>query len=356
LSLIAIVLLLAALVFAGCGGGAEDAGEEPEEAGDAAAEETTEEAAAGGEDTLTIYSGRNEELIGPILEQFEEESGITTEVRYGDTAELAATILEEGENSPADVFFAQDAGALGAIQQEGLFQELPGELLERVDNRFSSREGEWIGISGRARVVAYNTDNVTEDELPESIMDFTDPKWEGRIGWAPTNGSFQAFVTALRVTEGEDAAREWLEGIQANEPRVYENNTSTLEGVIAGEVDVGFINHYYLYRAIEEQGEVPAENYYPTGGDPGALVNVAGVGILNTSDSPEEARQLLEFLLSDEAQEYFAQETYEYPLVSGIPTDPAVIPIEEIDPPDIDLSDLEDLEGTLQLLEETGAL
>ena len=372
LGLAAVAVLFATLVLAACGGGgAEDTAAEEEPAGgeetaeeggaageDTMAEETTgEDTAAGGEGgTLTVYSGRNEELVGPILEQFEEESGITTEVRYGETAELASTILEEGENSPADVFFSQDSGPLGAVQQEGLFQELPEDVLGLVDERFNSDDGEWMGLSGRARVVSYNTDNVTEADLPESVLEFTDPEWEGRFGWAPGNSSYQAFVTALRVSEGEDVAREWLEGIQANDPVAYENNSTMLEGVIAGDVDVAFTNHYYLYRTIEEQGEVPVENYYPTGGDPGALINVAGAGILETSENVEEAQQLLTYLASDEAQEYFAEETFEYPLVPGIPADESVIPIEEIDPPDIDLSSLEDLEGTLQLLEETGAL
>lgn len=342
-----IGVLLAALVLAGCGQ------EEP------AAGEAGEERAAAGEESgeLVIYSGRNEELVGPILERFEEESGIETQVRYGDTAELAATILEEGENSPADVFFAQDAGALGAVSEEGLFRELPGSILDRVEERFRDPEGEWVGISGRARVVAYNTERLSEEDLPDSILEFTDPEWEGRIGWAPTNGSFQAFVTALRVVEGDDVAREWLEGIVANNPRVYENNTAILEGVAAGEVDVGFVNHYYLFRALEEQGQdYPARNYYLKNGDPGALINVAGAGILNTSDSPEEAQRLLEFLLSEEAQRYFADETYEYPLAAGVEAQDELVPLEEIESPDIDLGSLEDLEGTLQLLQETGAL
>jgi iron(III) transport system substrate-binding protein len=171
-------------------------------------------------DALVVYSGRSEELVGPIIEQFEESSGTDVEVRYGDSAEMANLILTEGENSPADVFFSQDAGALGAVGEEGLLATLSDETLGAVDERFTSDDGNWVGISGRSRVVVYNTDNVSEDELPDSIFGFTDPEWSGRIGWAPTNASFQAFVTALRVIEGEDRAREWLEGIQANDPNV----------------------------------------------------------------------------------------------------------------------------------------
>lgn len=307
-------------------------------------------------DALVVYSGRTEELVGPILEQFEEASGIDVEVRYGDTAELANLILTEGENSPADVFFAQDAGALGAVAQEGMFAQLPDELLERVDQRFRSPDGEWVGLSGRARVVAYNTDNVSEADLPDSIFGFTDPEWSGRIGWAPTNGSFQAFVTALRVLEGEERAREWLEGIQANDPFVYEGNNPALDAVIAGEIDVAFINHYYLMQRLEEDPEATAANYFLADGDPGALVNVAGAGILASSDHADAARQLVDFLLADEAQSYFATETKEYPLIEGVEPDANLPPLSEIGTPDIDLSNLSDLEGTLELLQEAGVL
>lgn len=304
-----------------------------------------------------MYSGRSEELVGPIIERFEEESGINVEVRYGDTAELAATLLEEGQNSPADVFFAQDAGALGAVSDEGLLRPLPEDALNQVEERFKDPNGRWMGISGRARVVAYNTDALSEEDLPDSILDFTDPEWEGKIGWAPTNGSFQAFVTALRLIEGEDAAREWLQGIQANEPRVYENNLAILEGVVSGEIEVGFVNHYYLFQVLKERGEdVPARNYYLKNGDPGALVNVAGIGILNTTDNSDEAEQFLNFMLSEEAQQYFANDTFEYPLIEGVPPNEDLVPLSEIEAPNINLGDLDDLEGTLDLLRETGVL
>ena len=307
-------------------------------------------------EALVVYSGRSEELVGPILERFEEETGTDVEVRYGDTAEMANLILTEGENSPADVFFAQDAGALAAVAREGTLAELPAEVLDQVDERFRSPAGEWVGLSGRSRVVAYNTDNVSEEDLPDTIFGFTEPEWSGRIGWAPTNGSFQSFVTALRVIEGDDRAREWLEGIEANEPRVYEGNNPALDAVISGEIDVAFINHYYLMQRLAEDPDVPAANYFLTDGDPGALVNVAGVGILTTSDDAEAAQSLVEFLLTPEAQEYFAEETKEYPLVEGVEPDPALPPLTDIGTPDIDLSDLSDLEGTLELLQEVGIL
>ncbi|MEJ7803848.1 MAG: iron ABC transporter substrate-binding protein [Candidatus Limnocylindria bacterium] len=306
--------------------------------------------------TVTIYSGRSEELVGPLLIDFTEATGIEVEARYGDTAEMANLILTEGENSPADVFFAQDAGALGAVAEKALLAPLPEEILGAVDERFKSPTGEWVGVSGRARVVVYNTDTLSETDLPDSIFGFTDPAWSGRIGWAPTNGSFQSFVTALREIEGEDRAREWLEGIQANEPSVYEGNNPALDAVIAGEVDVAFINHYYLMQRLVEDPDAAAANYFLTDGDPGALVNVAGAGILNTAENDEAAREFVEFLLSEQAQEYFATETKEYPLIEGVEPDAEMPPLGEIGTPEIDLSDLSDLEGTLELLQEVGIL
>jgi iron(III) transport system substrate-binding protein len=316
-------------------------------------------AGCGGDDeeSITIYSGRTESLVQPLLERFAEETGIGIKVRYGDTAELAATMLEEGDNSPADVFFAQDAGALGALAAEGMLAELPEGTISSVPETFRSNENVWVGTSGRSRVVAYNTEELTPEDLPDSILDFTDPEWRGRIGWAPTNGSFQAFVTALRLLEGEDGAREWLEGIEANEPTEYPNNVTALEGVASGEVDVAFVNHYYLYQFLADQGDdFKARNYYTAPGDPGALVNVAGVGVLETTDKREATERFVEFLLQPEAQQYFADETFEYPVMPGIEPSHDIVPIEDLQPPDVDLSDLTDLEGTLNLLRDTGVL
>lgn len=314
-------------------------------------------AGCGGDSALTVYSGRSENLVQPIIDRFEEDTEISVKVRYGETAELAATILEEGDNSPADIFFAQDAGALGALTAEGRLAKLPADLLQRVPAPFRSPDALWVGISGRARVVAYNPELLSPEDLPNSILEFTEPEWRGRIGWPPTNGSFQTFVTALRLTEGEEGARAWLEGIKDNGAKTYPNNVTALEAVANGEVDVAFVNHYYLFRFLAEEGEdFGARNHYLTGGDPGALVNVAGTGILETSDRPEEAQRFIDFMLSDEAQQYFADETFEYPVIEGVQTHPDLVPLAELDPPDIDLSDLGGLSATLDLLRDTGVL
>jgi iron(III) transport system substrate-binding protein len=364
-----VALVALAMVMAACGKPPPDQSSQQggqaagEATGGSTTEETTSEETTAqelltpGEDSLVVYSGRSEELVGPIFEQFEERSGVDVQVRYGETAELAATIIEEGENSPADLFYAQDPGALGALDDEGRLTELPDEVLDRVPAHFRADDGDWVGTSGRARVVAYNTEELSEGDLPNSIFDFTDSKWKGRIGWAPTNGSFQAFVTALRVLEGEDRAREWLEGVQDNDPMVYPDNLTAVEGVASGEVDVAFVNHYYLFQVIEEEGEqIPVRNYYLKNGDPGALVLAAGAGIVDSAENPGAAEEFLEYALSEEAQQYFADETYEYPLIEGVAINEELPPLSKIQSPKVDLSNLDDLGGTLELLQETGVL
>jgi len=306
---------------------------------------------------IVVYSGRSESLVGPFFTQFTEATGIQVEVRYGDTAELAATILEEGANSPADLFFAQDAGALGALAAAGVLAPLPAETLNQVEARFRSADGLWVGISGRARVVVYNTNKLTESDLPRSITGFVDPQWRGRVGWAPTNGSFQAFVTAMRAQLGEEATRRWLEGMIANEVRTYERNAAIVQAVAAGEIDVGFVNHYYLYQLQRQSGNtLAAANYYPADGDVGALINIAGVGILKTAKNATAAQRLIDYMLSTEGQRYFAEQTFEYPLAGNVQPDPRLKPLSEIQTPDIDLNQLRDLQGTLQLLQDVGAL
>lgn len=316
-----------------------------------------EPAPAAEADTLVIYSGRSENLVGPLIEQYQEQSNIAVEVRYGGSAEMAATILEEGNNSPADVFFAQDAGALGALTAAGRLSPLPEEILNKVGAHFRGQNNDWVGASGRARVVVYNTDTLGEVDLPADIWGFTAPEWQGKVGWAPTNASFQAFVTALRLIEGEDSARNWLQAMLENQVQSYSNNTSIVEAVGRGEITAGFVNHYYLFQFLAEQGDnFPARNFYLPAADAGAMINVAGAGVLDSSDAPAAALDFVRFLLSAQAQQYFADETAEYPLIDGIEINPALKPLTDIAVPALDLGDLADLQGTLELLQQVGAL
>jgi iron(III) transport system substrate-binding protein len=335
---ILVVLGLAAVALAGCGG---------------------EDSASGGSDggKLTIYSGREEELVGPLFEKFEQASGVDVEVRYGDSAELAATIAEEGDNSPADVFFAQDPGSLGALEGEELLAGLPDELLDRVPERFRDPDGHWVGTSGRVRVLAYNTEALSEDEVPDSVLDLTDPRWKGKVGFPPTNASFQAFVTAMRLSMGDEQTREWLEGFAANEPKTYEKNTPVVEAVAAGEIELGLVNHYYLDLVKEEQPDAPVENHFLNGDDPGALISVAGAAVIEGTDDEDQAREFVEYLLSDEGQRFYAEEAEEaeYPLIEGVDAKEGLPPLESLVGPDVALDAFgPELEQTLEMLREVG--
>ncbi len=306
-------------------------------------------------ESLTLYSGRTEELVGPIIDQFRNATDINVRVRYGKTAGIAATILEEGRKSPADIFFAQDPAGLGAVAH--LFGRIPDDILNRTELRFRSPQGKWVGISGRARTVVFNTEKVRKADLPDDIWGFIDPKWKGRIGWAPTNGSFQAMVTAMRVLWGEEKTRQWLKGIHANNPKLYPKNTPIVAAAGVGEIDVGFVNHYYLLRFIKERGEsFHARNYHPRDGGPGSLILVAGAGILETSKNKKSAHRFLSFLLSPVAQKYFAEKTFEYPVIEGVKTSRLLVPLSEIRSPKIMMADMADLKGTLKLLRKTGVI
>lgn len=307
---------------------------------------------------VTVYSGRSENLVGPFFARFSHGSGIDVDVRYAGTGELAATLLEEGDRSPASAFFAQDAGALGLLAAEGLFQPLPPEVLDRVPERYRSPEGLWVGVTGRARVLAYNTGTVDAATLPASVTGLTDPAWKGRVGWAPENASFQSFVTALRVMLGEEAARAWLEGMIANETVNFgDSNAAIVRAVGEGEIDAGLVNHYYLYAVKQEEGEAfPVANHFFAPDDPGALINVAGIGVLAAAPEPELALEVVQALLSDAGQEYFVEETDEYPLVPDVAPPANLRPIAETASPEIDLGSLADLQGTLALLAEVGLL
>jgi iron(III) transport system substrate-binding protein len=316
-------------------------------------------AACGSDDAdITLYSGRSRAQVEPLLDRFRDETGLKVAVRYGASAELAAQIAEEGPNSRADVFWSQDAGALGAVDRQGLFAPAPAEAAASVDPRFKAQNGTWVGVTGRARVIVHNSARVPAADVPSTVFALTEPTWRGRLAIAPTNGSFQAFVTAMRLQAGEDRTREWLRGIKANQPKTYESNDLIVRAVNDGEVDLGLANHYYLFQLGAEIGmdRLVARNHFTAGGDPGALVNVAGVGILASSEAQTEAARLVSFLLSPPAQRHFAERNFEYPLLPGVAAPPGLTPLDQIESPDIDLSQLDKLEGSLNMLREVGLL
>jgi iron(III) transport system substrate-binding protein len=314
-------------------------------------------AARGQQSAITVYSGRNQALVSPLIQQYSRAGGGPVQARYGDTVQLAATIIEEGRNSPADLYFAQDAGGLGYLAYTGRLRRLPDSVLQRVEPRFRSSDGLWVGVTARARVIVYNTTRLSPRALPASIADFVDPRWRGRIGWAPTNASLLAQLTAMRLVWGNERTRRWLEGLRANAPRVFPGNAPIVAAVGAGEIDVGFVNNYYLFQFLRDRGErFPARNYMFPGSDIGNLVNVAGVGVLDTARNPEAALRFIDYLLSPEAQRYFAAETFEYPLIGGVSAHAMLAPLASIQTPRVDLSYLAALDATLRMLREVGIL
>lgn len=318
-------------------------------------------APAGDDGVLTIYSGRSEELVGPLIEQLEAAVGGPVEVRYGSTGEMAAQLLEEGAASPADLFFAQDAGALGAVAGAGLLAELPADVVAPAAERYRATDATWVATSARARVVAYNTDTVTEADLPAALDDLLAPRWAGRVGFAPSNASWLSFVTGLRLVRGEDGARRWLTAFAAQDPQRFDNNVATVDAVAAGTVDAGLVNHYYLYEKLREAGSadaLPVRNHYVPG-DPLGLVNVAGVGVTAAADQADRARAAVAFLLSAPAQQYLVDSTSEYPVVEGVtPAEQPIplAPLESLSPPDVDLAGLSSLAETEAMLQEVGLL
>ena len=307
---------------------------------------------------LIVYSGRNEALVQPLIDIFTEQTGIEVEVRYGNTGEMAALLLEEGDATQAGVFLSQDAGALGALTKEGLFVTLPDDISGAVAQGFTSTDGSWVGVTGRARVLVYDTEKVSEDELPGTSDEMVAPEWSGQVGFAPTNASFQSAVTAYRVMEGEGAAESWLTALKTNDAQIFENNGAILEAVESGQLTMGLTNHYYWYRMVAERGieNVTSRLFFPEAGDPSAIVNVTGVGILSPAQLDQDALDFVRFMISAEAQNYFVQETSEYPLIAGIPAPEGLPSLESLLSPALDLSDLDDLAATQELLQRVGLL
>ena len=313
------------------------------------------------EKTLVIYSGRSESLVGPIIEEFSVLTGIPVETKYGKTPEMVSLLETEGSKTPADVFYAQDPGGLGSVS--AMLDPMSREVCDlipawAVAPREANGGCKWIGITGRARVLVYNPDVTAAADLPTSMEDLTDPKYKGKLGWAPTNGSFQAMITGMRIYWGEAKTKTWLEGIVANEPIVYPKNTPQVQAAADQEIEFGMVNHYYLHRFQAEEGEnFKAANHYLNNGDAGSVVLVSGAGILDSSDNKDNAERFMTFMTSKIAQQYFATQVHEYPLVTeGVTPNRMLVDMESLSKPDIDISQLGDLEATQALLTEVGAL
>lgn len=304
---------------------------------------------------LVIYSGRSEELVGPLLEKFSDQTGIDVEVRYGDSADLALVIDQEGDKGRADVFFSQSPGAVGYLTSKKRLAVLPNDILDLVPAEDRSAAGTWVGVSARARVLVYNPDLVSETDLPASVLDLTDPAYEGKVGVAPGNGSFIDFVSGLRSGLGDAGATAWLQGMAENGSPTYANNNAILEAVDRGEIPFGLVNHYYLVKARQENPDINAENFFFPAEDDGSLLLVSAAGVTATSAQKPEAEQFIEFLLSTESQEYFATETFEFPLVDGVDPAGGLPTLAELPVRRLDLDSLGgELTSSIEMIRESG--
>jgi iron(III) transport system substrate-binding protein len=304
---------------------------------------------------LTVYSGRSEEFIAPFFEEWEKSSGIKLNVRYGDSAELAAQILEEGENSPADLFLSQDAGSLGAVAKAKLFIKLPDSVGANLPATYVASDRNWIGVTGRARVFAFNPELLKN--LPTSVTDLTKAEFKGKLGIAPSNASFQAFVTALINAKGENFAQKWLEDLKTNGVRIYPKNSAIVEAIDKEEISIGLVNHYYIWEVSEGLGrDINVQNGFFASGDLGNMINVSGVGILASSTKYAASQNLINFLTSQKVQNEFVVNTHEYSLLAGAQAPAGLPKIEDIGAPSVDLNALEDIQRTQDLLVKVGLL
>ena len=304
---------------------------------------------------LTIYSGRAEEFIAPFFEIWQQQSGIKLNVRYGDSAELAAQILEEGKNSPADIFLSQDAGSLGAISKEQLFTPIPTGVAALIPDRYSQANRDWIGVTARVRVFAYAPERISL--TPKTITDLTKPIYKNQLAIAPTNASFQAFLTAVIENKGRAFAKQWLLDLKKNGVKTYAKNSAIVEAIDKGEVSIGLVNHYYVWEVSESLGrQINAVNGYFEANDLGNLINVSGVGILASSNKRQAAIDLINFLTSESIQNKFVSDTHEYSLIQSINPPQDLPSLAQVGALSIDLEVLKNIKNTQDLLIEVGLL
>lgn len=307
---------------------------------------------------LTLYSGRGETLVAPIIERFTAETGINVAVRYGGTAELTILLQEEGDRTPADLFWAQDVTALGMLKP--MFAQMPSETLDKVDAVYRDADGRWIGVSGRSRLIIYSPERLSEDELPSTMAELTDERFRGRMALTPTNGSFVAHVAALREATSDEFALEWLQGLAANDPIIVRNNTAGYQAIADGEADIMLTNNYYLGRFLAADGDFPVAQSTFEAGDLGNLMMVAGIGVMQGTEHMDDAVALVNFLLGQTAQQYFTGSVFEFPVTGEgiVPVQGRGLTFEQATEaaPEFDLNLIVDMEGTLDLIRESGLI
>ena len=307
-------------------------------------------ACSGDEGTLTVYSGRSQNLIGPLLDEFAEDTGIKVEVRYDSAVNLALLLQEEGERTPADVFISRSPGPIAFLAERGMLAPLDDDLLARAP---SSPSGYWVALTGRQRVLVYNAELLDEADLPASVHDLVEEEWLGRVAIAPSNGSFQDFFTLFRLEVGDEAALAWLTALREGGAPVLGNNSGIVQAVARGEIEMGLVNHYYNLRFKAEDPSIASENHYFADGDPGGVTIATAAGALASGDQDLAAR-FIRYMLGREAQRYFGTQTHEYPLATGLDLGEVnAVPVGPIDLGEFDRLG-SGLQRTLELIREAG--
>lgn len=310
------------------------------------------------EGTLTLYNGQHKDATSALIEAFTEETGIEVEDRDGSSAELAHQIVEEGDNSPADLIYTEESSPLIMLEEEGLLSGIDEDALESIPDEYKDESDKWTGVLARSRVVVFNPDLIKEDDLPDSVLDLQDSEWADQVGYVPTSGAFQMQISAMIKLEGEEATKEWLEGLKAN-GKTFKHNQNALDAVENGEVPFALINNYYWDRQVKEKGEdaMNSELHFFGTHDLGDLITVASAGILESSENKEEAQEFIDFMTSEEGQQILTDESSQYPLNPDVETE-GLKPFSELTPPNdtLDLGEYSDGQDAVELLQEVGIL
>jgi iron(III) transport system substrate-binding protein len=315
------------------------------------------DSAASDTQKLTVYSAQHESLVRAMVEGFTEETGIELEFRDANDSELANQIVQEGDASPADVFLTENSPAIDVVDKAGLLAPAGEETLGQVGEQYRPESGNWVGFAARSTVLGYQPEAISEAELPASLLDLAKPEWQGRVGIAAGGADFQAIVSAVLALRGEDETRAWLTGLEEN-AEIFASNTAVMKAVDEGQVDVGVMYHYYWYRDQAESGLVgdDVELHYFRNQDPGAFVSVSGAGVLASSDQPEAAQRLVEWLTSPEAQKRLSDSSaLEYAVGVGVSSADVLPPLAELQAPDVDPGLLNAPQVT-ELMQEVGLL
>jgi iron(III) transport system substrate-binding protein len=305
--------------------------------------------------TLTLYNGQHAKTTKAVVEAFTKATGIKVDQRNGSSSQLANQIMEEGEGSPADVFYSEESPPVAALAEKGLLAKTDPQTLAAVPARYVSADGTWVGASARSRVVVFNKSMIEENDLPDSVLDFASDKWKGKVAFVPTSGAFQEQVIAISRLKGRDAALDWLKGLKEY-GAIYNGNGAAMKAVEAGEIATALINNYYWFSLAAERGadKMHSALYYMGHKDPGALITVSAAGILKSTRNLEAAQKFMAFLVSEGGQAAIADSVAEYPLRPGVKSPFALKPFDELDPPDVTAADLGDAADAAALRREAG--